>query len=281
MKKKLAVMFSGGRTSAYMCYWLIKNKSDEFDMTFVYANTGQEHPNTLKFVDQVDKSFNLGLYWIEADVKTKGVGTSYKMINYDDASLTGEPFEDMVKKFGLPNKDFPHCTRELKIEPFKKFAKDYIGDDYKQALGVRSDEMRRVTKNELNYYPLAIDHPVDKEFILSWWRKQPFDLELPEHLGNCTWCWKKSDRKLQTLAVDHPEIFEFPRMLESKYSKTSNYERKDERQMFRKYKTVDDIFLLAKEGFDKFVDPKLQQAFDFEECAEECGSVWMQDAVPK
>ena len=39
-------------------------------------------------------------------------------------------------------------------------------------------------------YPL-IDWDIEKEDILSWWEDQPFDLEIPEHLGNCVWCWKK------------------------------------------------------------------------------------------
>ena len=68
MKKKLTVSFSGGRTSAYMCYILQTQYADKYDIQYVFANTGQEHENTLKFVDQCDKAFNLNLTWVEAVV---------------------------------------------------------------------------------------------------------------------------------------------------------------------------------------------------------------------
>ena len=302
-KKKLAVMFSGGRTSGRMSKWLIDNKSDEYDMTFVYSNTGQEHENTLKFIDQCDKAFRLNLHWIEADVKEKGVGTSYKIVDYETASRDGKPFEDIVKKFGLPNLDNPHCTREMKIEPFKKFAKDYIGKEYKIALGIRSDETKRATlglKKKLKkqfpnkeftipqlieiqyeeynkYYPLILEKAVTKDDILLWWRKQNFDLDLHEHLGNCTWCWKKSQKKHLTLMKEHPEIFEFPKMLEEKYSMVSNHDKKEKRIMFREYLTTDDLRELSKKPFVEFKEKtSLQPSLNFEEeeCAEECGSVW-------
>ncbi len=296
-KTKLAVMFSGGRTSGYMSYWLINNMQHKYDMTFVFANTGQEHENTLKFVDQCDKAFGLNLNWIEAEVQKKGKGTSYRIVDFDTASRNGRPFEDVVKKFGLPTTDFPHCTRELKIEPFSKYAIDHIGDDFERALGIRIDEPRRLKRTGGRIYPLADDKPMSKGDILLWWRQQEFDLELPEHLGNCTWCWKKSDRKLLTLAKNHPEILEFPKMLESKYSEVSNYHRKDKRFMFRGYKTTDDLLEMSKTNFVEFTEKvAIQPSLDFEtrekqldeyeleehnytldqeECAEECGSVWV------
>ena len=54
MKETLFVSFSGGRTSAYMCWWLLNNKADVYDFIFIFANTGLEHENTLKFVNQCD-----------------------------------------------------------------------------------------------------------------------------------------------------------------------------------------------------------------------------------
>lgn len=47
-----------------MSAWLKANKADEYDMQFVFANTGCEHEDTLRFVDVVDKHFGLNLTWV-------------------------------------------------------------------------------------------------------------------------------------------------------------------------------------------------------------------------
>ena len=58
-KDVMFVSFSGGRTSGYMCQWLLENKSDQYDFIFVFANTGLEHEKTLEFVDKCDKHMEL------------------------------------------------------------------------------------------------------------------------------------------------------------------------------------------------------------------------------
>ena len=47
----------------------------------------------------------------------------------------------------------------------------------------------------------------EKEDVLSWWHSQPFDLEIPEHLGNCVFCFKKSPLKLAAAHYDEPELY--------------------------------------------------------------------------
>lgn len=54
MKPTLMVSFSGGRTSAYMARDLQLNYSDKYNLVFVFMNTGQEHEETLKFVNECD-----------------------------------------------------------------------------------------------------------------------------------------------------------------------------------------------------------------------------------
>ena len=45
-KEKLFVAFSGGETSGYMAQYLKKHKQDQYDMIFIFANTGQENEET-------------------------------------------------------------------------------------------------------------------------------------------------------------------------------------------------------------------------------------------
>lgn len=46
----------------------------------------------------------------------------------------------------------------------------------------------------------------DKQDIIRWWSKLPFDLEIQEHLGNCVFCVKKSINKIALAARDRPEL---------------------------------------------------------------------------
>ena len=68
-KQKALVSFSGGETSAYMLYWLLNNKSEEYDFEIVFANTGRENEDTLKFVQKCSDYFNCKITWVEAVIR--------------------------------------------------------------------------------------------------------------------------------------------------------------------------------------------------------------------
>lgn len=262
-KETLFVSFSGGRTSGYMCWWLLKNKSEEFDFIFVFANTGQEHEKTLDFVNECDKRFGLNLVWLEAVIDPRpNKGTTHKIVNYKTASIKGEPFKDMVLAYGIPNKDWPHCNRELKISTINSYMRSMgFKTSTPRAIGIRSDEIDRINLKAVKageiVYPLISWNPITKSEVRHWWAAQDFDLEIPEHMGNCVTCWKKSDRKLMTIAKQEPERFNFFRSLEQ-YSDVGP--RDESRVFFREYKTVDDIFEMSKQDFKEFKDsmPELQ-----------------------
>ena len=299
MKEKLLVSFSGGRTSAYMSWWLKEKMSHKYDLTFSFQNTGCEHEKTLEFVNNCDLFFNLNLIWIEAVIASKG--TEYKKVDFKTASRSGKPFEDMIKKYGIPNKQMPHCNRELKIQPEKKLKKD-LGIKL-SAKGIRSDEFSRAVKKlkELNptwtmkqlldykyntegiYYPLIEDEPVTKDSILNWWSKMPFDLEISEHEGNCVTCWKKSDRKLWTLAKENPDYFDFFNRMEKEYGDfipETHKSRSGKQVFFRNYRSAKDIINEANtRSFEMFKENK-QYQLDLFNCdidedfsCSECGTI--------
>ena len=152
--------------------------------------TRVEREETLEFVDKCDKHFNLGVVWIEADIKSgKGNGTDFKVVDFKTASRKGEPFKELIKKYGLPSKLYRHCTRELKETPLRKYAHKYFGHKKWQiALGIRADEPHRVNRNRKNtLYPLA-DINVDEKFIRTWWDKQPFERVYDKHDMRKTQC---------------------------------------------------------------------------------------------
>lgn len=283
MKKDLIVSFSGGRTSAFMCYWLIKNMSHIYNFIFIFANTGLEHEKTLDFVNECDKRWGLNLVWVESVThREDGKGCTSKVVTYETASRNGEPFRDMVAWYGLPGPGWTHCNRELKLNPMRHWAKINGLSKCYWAIGIRADEIDRMSasaeKNRI-IYPLISDRMTMKPEIIHWWRNQDFDLDIPEHMGNCVTCWKKSDRKLFTIAKHEPVRFvPFSEMEREHKEIGSGIEetRDGRRYFFRNYRTVDEIIELANGDFVEFKEdlPEWQQDFfGFDQgggCGESC-----------
>ena len=283
MKKQLSVSFSGGRTSAYMAKWLIDNKRDEYELSFIFANTGLEHEKTLEFVNECDKRWGLNLVWVEAVVHHgERKGSTHKIVSYETASRNGEPFEEVCKKYGLSNPDFQPCNREMKLNSMRSYRSE---NDHNGliAIGIRVDEIDRMNSNAENLgliYPLISMNPTTKAEVRHWWSEQEFDLEIPEHLGNCVTCWKKSDRKLMTIAKNEPERFDFMKRMEKECGLLGapiydDSGKQVARKWFRNYKTCDDIIASSETPFVEFVDymPELQYKMDLDiggGCGESC-----------
>ena len=88
MKKDLVVSFSGGRTSGYMCKWLIDNTSHIFNLHFVFANTGQEHRTHTNTAGEI---IDLTFFRERRDTKTllemsKGDFKAFKDLHYEECA---------------------------------------------------------------------------------------------------------------------------------------------------------------------------------------------------
>jgi hypothetical protein len=260
-KEHLIISFSGGRTSGYLTKMLI-DAGGYKNIHVVFANTGQEHPKTLEFVNNCDKYFGFNTTWLEAEVKEgKGNGTRHRVVDFDTASRDGRPFEDVIRKYGIPFTKSPHCTREMKRYPIMSYVRS-LGLKracYDMAIGIRADEVDRMSPTATYdgiIYPL-VKANIKKMDVLKWWSEQDFDLDIPEHMGNCTWCWKKSFKKLVTVMDEMPEAFEFPKSMEEKYARSGAVANKlgKDIKFFRGWKSVDDIGEMLRGGHGKFIDP--------------------------
>jgi 3'-phosphoadenosine 5'-phosphosulfate sulfotransferase (PAPS reductase)/FAD synthetase len=241
-KDNLLISFSGGKTSAYMTHHILNNLTDKYNCLVCFANTGQEDERSLEFVRDCDLFLGFNTVWLEAVVNNGKVGTTHKITNFINACREGEPFESVIQKYGIPNRDFPHCTRELKIRPIHSFAKMYFdGQDYITAIGIRADEVDRIQKGKF-IYPL-IKMGVTKQDVNDYWDRMYFTLRLPEHRGNCITCWKKSFKKLKMLA-DEGEG-KWVQEMEQKYNGFIPESQKAGRKLpvnfFREHKNWDDI----------------------------------------
>jgi hypothetical protein len=224
VKKRLEVSVSGGRTSAYMAWWLKKHMSHRYEMAFVFANTGREHPDTLRFLEAANQAFGLRLVRVESVAHPgQRKGSTHEVVGHNSLNQDGAVFEAMIQKYGIPNHTFPHCTRELKANAIRSYMESvWEPGTYDIAIGIREDEKRRVTKSARMsnvVYPLIDWHPdqPDKAYILDWFKQFEWDLRIPEHLGNCVNCFKKTDPKLNAAWHDAPEYFEFTERMERKY----------------------------------------------------------------
>lgn len=244
-----------------MTQWLLANRRADYDeIKIVFANTGQEHEETLEFVKRCDRHFGLGVQWVEGVVHPElGTGTTHKLVDFGTANRKGAPFEDMIAKYGLPNVTFPHCTRELKMNPMRSYMRALGWERYDTAIGIRIDEIDRLNPNYKALgiiYPLAFDCPMTKPDVNRFWRAMPFRLELKGYEGNCKWCWKKAIRKHLTIMQDDPAAFDFPERMERDYANVGPKDTGAEypRRFFRQKLTVADLRLLAAKPFERAVD---------------------------
>lgn len=306
MKRKFLCSTSGGETSATMAKLLkdrnklkpvlIFNKrgspiytkyvNDEMEVIFVFSNMSREDNRTLRFVEDLKKYFGISCIWVEADVQDGRIGTKHKIVNYHTAKRDGSVFESIIKKYGIPNKIYMHCTREGKKSPIDSLAKSIGWEDYTTVIGYRADEPKRVNlinaaKNK-QWYPL-FEWGIVKEDIKEFWRKQSFGLKLKEFEGNCRLCYKKSKRKLLTQITTDPSSVEWIKLMENKYRFFQKKGRdissfpKDGIMFFRENESVDDLIEESKRDFNRWEEPVKQTMsnfdYDLDEqdgCAESC-----------
>ena len=221
---RLFISFSGGETSALMTNWCLSNLKDKYkEIKIVFANTGQEREETLEFIKECDEHFGFDTVWVEAVVHHgQRKASSHKIVDFESASRNGEPFEETIKKYGIPNQAFPSCTRDLKLAPMKSYmrAVGWEAGSYDTAIGIRIDEMDRINPKHEQLkiiYPMVSGAPMTKADVNTFWALQPFRLRLKGYEGNCSWCWKKSLRKHLTLMKERPDLYEFPKRMEALY----------------------------------------------------------------
>lgn len=250
----ILISFSGGRTSAFMAKLLLEHPwFRDHEKVVCFANTGKEYSETLDFVNECDKQWNLNVVWLEAEVTPeKGKGTTYRIVDYENASRKGEPFEAVIAKYGIPNKQFPHCTRELKQVPIRKYMQSLGYREWITAVGIRADEPHRINHgNDSNFinpfFPLNDIVKVDEAFIRNWWEKQEFDLNLKDYQSNCDLCWKKSKRKRLTLIAEDDNVAEWWHKMEAKYGGDYQFDQ-------REGLTISDLVEIAKNPFSKSID---------------------------
>jgi len=269
---KHVVSFSGGRTSAYLVHLMEqKRKSEGLDVSYVFMDTGAEHPKTYEFIRNVVRNFGISLVCLRVDInQTLGVGNGYKVISIDEIGPDLAPWIGMLRKYGVPYQGGAFCTDRMKLTPFKKYCQENFGE-WVTWLGIRSDEPSRLTHKQGIKY-LAEISDFEKADILSWWGKQRFDLGIDEWLGNCVFCMKKSNLKLAAAQRDEPGMYlQFLEVVTSDSvrtgEKTGSYN-----QMYRGKKSLEQIIAAFDGSTGEEIKSRIRGARmnDSGSCSESC-----------
>jgi hypothetical protein len=193
-----ALSFSGGRTSGYMLRRVLDAYNGMLppDIVPIFANTGKEREETLRFVHDCELRWGVKVRWIEWRANRPG----FEEVSYNSASRKGEPFAALIaKKKILPNWQMRFCTQFLKVQAITDFIASLgWAPGYREIIGLRYDEGHRLLKmfernnkdGRVCIAPLAKAKVVERD-VLDFWRGQPFDLALEPGEGNCDLCFLK------------------------------------------------------------------------------------------
>lgn len=267
--KQIVVSFSGGRTSAYLCSLI---KQLHHNAVFVFMDTGAEHPQTYEFIKQCNDYFGLNLVCLRPVVNAvQGVGVSYRVVGINKIGDDLQPWRDMSLKYGLPYHGGAFCTDRMKTTPCKKYLDDTYGvGNYHIWLGMRIDEPRR-TKPREGFSYLAEISDFEKQDILDWWAKMPFDLKIKEHLGNCVFCIKKSINKVALAAKDEPNLArKFIKMINMDDVRIVESRTTPSDAMYRQNMSLEGIIdIYAEMPRDKLAKT-VRSTFETGSCSESC-----------
>tara|TARA_R110000803_G_scaffold14841_5_gene41232 strand:+ start:4587 stop:5414 length:828 start_codon:yes stop_codon:yes gene_type:complete len=201
------ISFSGGRTSGYMLHEILRTNGDLPDRCkVVFSNTGREMPETLDFVQECSKRWNVPIVWVEDAKRVKGQPI-FNVVSHNSCSRNGEPFARLIqRKKACPDQSKRFCTEHLKILCSRRYLISIGWKQWTNALGIRADEAHRKVpspdKRVTRWYPLE---DVTKGMVNAFWKSMPFDLKVKQGLGNCDGCFLKSEATLAALARDYPD----------------------------------------------------------------------------
>lgn len=190
------ISFSGGRTSAYMLRRVL-DEGLQADVHILFSDTGKERDETYAFVRECASRWGLTVHVVFRP-------------GYFTQLITDRKY--------LPNPVTRFCTQELKIRPMRDWMLARGYDHWTSVVGIRADEPRRVARMRAAgerrsdrwdvALPLA-DAGITLADVEAFWARQPFDLQLQPHEGNCDLCFLKGLGKRRQIIRDRPERAEW------------------------------------------------------------------------
>ncbi|GIC77682.1 phosphoadenosine phosphosulfate reductase family protein [Moritella sp. F3] len=276
------VSFSGGRTSAYLVFLMeIARKMFGWNVFYVYCDTGVEHGLTYRFIREIVKFWGIDLIVLRTVINPiLGEGNSFEVFGPEDLSTHRmppfEPFKSMMKKYGTPYSGGEFCSERMKKDPFEAYCNQRFGKgNYITWLGMRSDEPKRL-KPKTNVRYLADLVEIDKPSILSWWKKQVFDLLIDEDEGNCLFCMKKSTPKLALALKKNPGLARvWFKHIDDKDVRIVETRKTPSNVMYRGYLSLEGIATMYESStIEELADRvRFTKSLDTGSCSESCEAI--------
>lgn len=251
MSKTLLISLSGGRTSAFMTHAILNGDlREEYSKRYdeiipVFMNTSCEHQETYRFLQECCRAYGWNPVILEAvPCEIDRAKNTFQVTTLEECDKSGALFNRVAKQYG----GFSYlrtCTREMKLRPFDKWRKKHH-PDADIAIGIREDEPLRYKPRDGVVFPLVEDLPTDKTDVLCFWSKQAFDLRIPEYLGNCVFCFCKSNSKLFAAIKDMRESTLFDAALRHDEIRLA-YQEGKRAASFRKYLMFSDLVKMSNE----------------------------------
>lgn len=235
---KHIVLFSGGTTSAYVAYMVLKKEKKE-DVVLLHTPTYSENHDADTFRHRVARYLGVPI------------------TEWGDGRDLWELIED---NHCLPSSFIPFCTRQLKQEMKEEYYKylDSIGEDYIEYVGYGAEEWQRVQKayamntvigREVRFpiFDAGISGDEIKRIITEEWKiPLPKAYEDFDH-NNCIPCFKAGKGAWKVSWKKYPD----------RYAKAVKYEKKIGHTVFKGISLVQ----LAEKWQEETEEEALQVSF--------------------
>lgn len=215
------IKVSGGRTSGLMLRRVLDSNGGLPEGSLaIFNNTGKEREESLEFVNELSVNWGVPIVWLEYLR-----GPSFKVVSFETANRDGAPFEALIRQRieegegGLPNAVNRYCSSEMKTRTTIRYLRSIGWTEWDTFVGYRADEPLRYVKLRANPHPETKDEflsaplataGVSKHDVAAFWKKQPFDLRLPNvngqtYEGNCDLCFMKHPNVVRGLIAAKPK----------------------------------------------------------------------------
>ena len=188
-----------------------------------FQNTGEEHEKTLEFLCRMEDDLQRPIHRLEWRAPPRGEpprNATFEEVSHACLARHGEPFRDVLACLAAfrakakgkgPIAPWPRqrlCTAYLKIKTQRAYMRSLGFAEWTAYVGLRADEPQRVhdllrrNEREISHEVPLYEQNITKADVMRFWSQKPYDLDLPEHLGNCKACFMKDERDLATALLD-------------------------------------------------------------------------------